>query len=72
MPCSAASTSNCSRTAGAMRILNQQESADQVEKITGILFEMVNLLAEDLKAPRFMRAESGSVMMSGEAVPGIH
>jgi hypothetical protein len=43
-----------------------------VEKITGILFEMVNLLAEDLKAPRFMRAESGLVMMSGEAVPGIH
>ena len=55
-----------------MLLLNQQESADQVEKITGILFEMVTLLAEDLRAPRFMRAESGLVMIGGEAVPGTH
>ncbi|HKM96333.1 MAG TPA: hypothetical protein VJY99_06470 [Buttiauxella sp.] len=55
-----------------MLLLNQLESPDQVEKITGILFEMVTLLAEDLRAPRFMRAESGLVMIGGEAVPGTH
>ena len=55
-----------------MLLLNQQESADQVENITGILFEMVNLLAEDLKAPRFVRTEAGLVMIGGDTVPGIH
>jgi hypothetical protein len=37
-----------------------------------MLFEMVNLLAEDLKAPRFVRTEFGLVMIGGEAVSGIH
>ena len=55
-----------------MLLLNQQESADQVENFTGILFEMVNLLAEDLKAPRFVRTEAGLVMIGGDTVPGIH
>jgi hypothetical protein len=55
-----------------MLLLNQKESTDQVENITGILFEMVNLLAEDLKAPRFVRTEAGLVMIGGDTVPGIH
>lgn len=55
-----------------MLLLNQQESPEQVEKIAGMLFDMVNLLVEDLKAPRFVQAETGLVMISGEAVPGIH
>lgn len=59
-------------TSLTMLLLNQQESADQVENITGMLFEMVNLLAEDLKAPRFIQNASGLAMISGEVVPGIH
>ncbi len=55
-----------------MLLLNQQESPEQVEKITGMLFEMVNVLAEDLKAPRFIQNASGLAMISGEMVPGIH
>ena len=53
-------------------LLNQQESPEQEEQIAGMLFEMINLLAEDLKAPRFVRSAKGLVMISGEAVPGIH
>jgi hypothetical protein len=55
-----------------MLLLNQQESPEQVEKITGMLFELVNVLAEDLKAPRFNRTDVGLTMMSGEPVTAIH
>lgn len=35
-----------------MLLLNQQETDEQKNHIIGMLFEMVNLLADDLKAPR--------------------
>jgi hypothetical protein len=53
-------------------LLQRQQSAEQEEQITGLLFELVNVLAEDLKTPRFVRTDAGLVMISGEAVPGIH
>lgn len=49
-------------------LLNQQESAEQQETITGLLFEMVN----SLRAPRFIRTASGLAMIGNEAKPGIH
>lgn len=55
-----------------MLLLQRQQTAEQNEQVTGLLFELVNVLIEDLKTPRFVRTESGLVMMSGEAVPGIH
>lgn len=53
-------------------LLNQLESPEQQEHIIGILFELVSVLAEDLKAPRFVRTSAGLVMMSGETVSSIH
>ena len=53
-------------------LLQRQQSAEQEEHITGLLFELVNVLVEDLKTPRFVRTEGGLAMISGEAVPGIH
>lgn len=55
-----------------MLLLQRQQSPDQEEHIAGLLFELVNVLVEDLKAPRFVRTDAGLVMISGEAVPGIH
>lgn len=56
----------------AMLLLQRQQSPEQSEHITGLLFELINLLVEDLKTPRFVRTDGGLAMTSGEAVPGIH
>ncbi|MEW7312682.1 hypothetical protein AB1E22_08155 [Buttiauxella gaviniae] len=53
-------------------LLQRQQSSEQEEHITGLLFELVNVLVEDLKTPRFVRTEGGLAMISGEAVPAIH
>ncbi|MCT4704171.1 hypothetical protein MUA02_20160 [Enterobacteriaceae bacterium H20N1] len=53
-------------------LLNQQVSLDQQEHITEVLYEMLTMLAEDLKAPRFIRTTNGLAMIDGEVVPGIH
>lgn len=53
-------------------LLNHQESAEQKAHITGMLFEMVNLLVDDLKAPRFIDTGEGLAMISGQKVSAIH
>ncbi|MBW1254683.1 hypothetical protein [Pantoea allii] len=53
-------------------ILNQQTSEDRQQQLIVLLFELVNLLTEDLKTPRFTRSYTGLVMINGEAVPGTH
>ncbi|MCE0844494.1 hypothetical protein LVQ79_02815 [Buttiauxella sp. A2-C1_F] len=53
-------------------LLQRQQLPEQEEQITGLLFELINLLVEDLKTPRFVRTDGGLAMISGEAVPGIH
>ncbi|MEN4930003.1 hypothetical protein ABEI22_12940 [Erwinia billingiae] len=53
-------------------LLNKQHSAEQMEHITGLLFEMLNVLGEDLRAPRFIRTDSGLAMIGGEKVPLSH
>ena len=55
-----------------MLLLQHQQSPEQSEHITGLLFELINVLVEDLKAPRFVQTDGGLVMISGEALPGIH
>lgn len=55
-----------------MVLLNQQESPQQEERITEMLFDMVHLLAEDLKAPRFVQTGAGLKMLDGEAVSLLH
>ena len=53
-------------------LLQRQQSPGQEEHITGILFELINVLVDDLKTPRFVRTDAGLAMISGEAVTGIH
>lgn len=55
-----------------MLLLQNQQSPEQEEHITGLLFELINVLAEDLKAPRFIRTDAGLVMISGGAKAEIH
>ncbi|MEZ2577973.1 hypothetical protein [Buttiauxella ferragutiae] len=55
-----------------MLLLQRQQSPEQSEHITGLLFELINVLVEDLKAPRFVQTDGGLVMINGEALPGIH
>jgi len=59
-------------TALTIVLLNQQEPPEQREQMIGILYEMIFVLAEDLKAPRFVRVAGGLKMIEGAAVPGIH
>lgn len=53
-------------------LLQCQQSPEQEEQITGLLLELINVLVEDLKTPRFVRTDGGLAMISGEALPGIH
>ncbi|WP_413499693.1 hypothetical protein [Buttiauxella gaviniae] len=53
-------------------LLNQLESPEQQEHIIGILFELVNILAEDFKAPSFVNSVKGLVVTSGEAISAVH
>ena len=53
-------------------LLNQQASTDLQKHITGLLFQMVNIMSDDLTAPRFVRTESGLVMINSTNVNGIH
>ncbi|MRT13573.1 hypothetical protein GJV07_14920 [Enterobacteriaceae bacterium RIT711] len=55
-----------------MVLLNQQIMPEQQEQISELLFELLTMLAEDLKAPRFVRTTTGLAMIGGEAIPGIH
>ena len=44
-------------------LLNQQESPEQRQQMTGLLYELITVLAEDLKAPRFIRSLDGGLTM---------
>lgn len=53
-------------------LLNNQEQPEQREQMIGILYEMIALLSEDLKAPRFIRTAGELKTIEGEALPGVH
>ena len=53
-------------------LLQHQQPEEKEAHITEMLFELINVLAEDLKAPRFVRTDGGLVMISGESKPDIH
>ncbi len=53
-------------------LLNNQDLPEQREQMTGMLYEIIFVLAEDLKAPRFVRASDGLKMIEGEALAGVH
>ncbi|MDJ0034791.1 hypothetical protein QM637_02890 [Pantoea allii] len=53
-------------------LLNQQAPANLQKHITGLLFQMVNIMTDDLTAPRFVRTESGLVMIDSTCIRSIH
>lgn len=53
-------------------LLNHQDLPEQREHMVGILYEMIFVLAEDLKAPRFVRGSGGLKMIGGEALHGVY
>ncbi|MFB5744115.1 hypothetical protein ACE38U_04420 [Cedecea sp. S5-13] len=53
-------------TALTIVLLNQQEFPEQRQQMIGLLYELITVLAEDLKAPRFVRALDGGL----EMIPG--
>jgi len=55
-----------------MLLLQGQASIEQEEHITGLLFEMVTVLADDLKAPRFIKTNGGLMMIGGDAITTVH
>ncbi len=52
--------------------LDVLKGTEQKVHIAGILFEMVNMLVDDLKAPRFIDTDAGLAMISGEKVSVMH
>ncbi|RKQ41172.1 hypothetical protein [Enterobacter sp. R1(2018)] len=55
-----------------MLLLQGQQSPVQEKHITGLVFELFGILAEDLKAPRFIRTDAGLMMINAEATNEIH
>ena len=55
-----------------MLLLQHQSSPEQKEQITGLVFELIGVLVEDLKAPRFIRTDAGLMMIGGDATHEIH
>jgi hypothetical protein len=53
-------------------LLQRQQPVEREERITEMLFELINVLAEDLKTPRFVRTPTGLAMTSGGEKPEIH
>ncbi|WP_279047783.1 hypothetical protein [Cedecea davisae] len=54
-------------------LLNHQESPEQKEQMTGLLYDLIVVLAEDLKAPRFVRSlDGGLAMVQGGALNLVH
>ncbi|OAT33663.1 hypothetical protein M975_1024 [Buttiauxella brennerae ATCC 51605] len=51
-----------------MVLLNQQATAEQQDHIAELLFDLLMMLADDLKAPRFIRTATGLAMIGGEAI----
>lgn len=53
-------------------LLTRQSSVETQQHITGLLFELIHLLAEDLKTPRFVRTPAGLARINSQAQPGWH
>lgn len=72
-PLTADSTSLCGYcSALTLVLLSQLQPTDQADQITEMLFDMLYVLAEDLKAPRFIRTHEGLALIDGEALLQVH
>lgn len=55
-----------------MLMLQRQQSSEQEEQIGGLLFELLGILVEDLKTPRFIRSEAGLMPIGKHTRSEIH
>lgn len=55
-----------------MLLLQQQQSPEQEETVSDMLCELFDLLITDLKAPRFIRTETGLTMIGGGETGEVH
>lgn len=55
-----------------MVLLTRQSSVETQQHITGLLFDLIHLLAEDLKTPRFVRTADGLAMLNSISFPKRH
>lgn len=55
-----------------LTVEDAQESPEQEKMLTGVLYELIDILARDLKAPRFLRTPTGLVTLEGEPLPQVH
>jgi len=55
-----------------MLLLQHQQSPEQEEQLGGLLFELLNVMVEDLKTPRFIHSEMGLRMIGEHTKPDIH
>ncbi|WLS79047.1 hypothetical protein Q3V30_00575 [Erwinia pyri] len=53
-------------------LLQRQQSPEQEEQIAGLLYELIGVLTEDLKAPRFVRTADGITMISSGIKAEVH
>ncbi|MFB4358607.1 hypothetical protein RBJ15_21680 [Pantoea sp. BS_4] len=53
-------------------LLNQPASTDLQKHITGLLFQMINIMTDDLTAPRFVQTASGLVMIDSKFTDSVH
>ncbi|WHS99321.1 MAG: hypothetical protein LZT29_02321 [Pantoea stewartii] len=53
-------------------LLNQPASTDLQKHITGLLFQMINIMTDDLTAPRFVQTASGLVMIDSKLTDSVH
>ncbi|MDJ0039933.1 hypothetical protein [Pantoea allii] len=53
-------------------LLNQQAPVDLQKHITGLLFQMVNIMTDDLTTPRFVQTASGLVMIESKFTHIVH
>jgi hypothetical protein len=53
-------------------LLSQQQPTDLSDQLIEMLYDMLHVLADDLKAPRFIRTSHGLAMIDGEALLQVH
>lgn len=53
-------------------LLQHQQTPEQEEKLTGLLYELTGVLNADLRAPRFVRTADGITMISRVIKAAVH
>jgi hypothetical protein len=72
-PLTADSDTLCGYCSGlTLVLLSQLHPTDLSDQLIEMLFDMLHVLVDDLKAPRFIRTSNGLAMIDGEALLQVH